>query len=250
MRRRTKVINIVIPMAGAGTRFVRSGFDKPKPLIDILGKPMIQWVVENLNVKIKHRFIFICQAAHQEKYHLDSELKSIVSESTVIGINGLTQGAAATVLFAADLIDNDSPLLIANSDQYVEFNLDSFIDSIQQKGVDGSILTMTSNDQKWSYIKYDQNKQVTEVREKEVISNEATVGIYAFSRGKDFVNGAREMIRNNEKVRGEYYVAPVYNKLIANGSKIFFTNIGSDSEQMNGLGTPEDLALFIKKMQK
>jgi NDP-sugar pyrophosphorylase family protein len=244
------MINIVIPMAGAGSRFALSGFDKPKPLIDILGKPMIQWVVENLNIKLKHRFIFICQAAHQEKYHLDSELKNIAKESTVIGINGLTQGAAATILFSADLIDNDSPLLIANSDQYVEFNLDAFVDSIQQKDVDGSILTMTSNDEKWSYIKYDQNKLVTEVREKEVISNEATVGIYAFKKGKDFVKGAREMIRNNEKVKGEYYVAPVYNKLIANGSKIFFTNIGFDTEQMNGLGTPEDLALFIKKMQK
>ena len=244
------MINVVIPMAGAGTRFAQAGFGRPKPLIDVLGKPMIQWVIENLELKQEHRFLFICQKDHQEMYSLDSQLKSLKPNSTIIGINGLTQGAASTVLMAADIINNKEPLVIANSDQYVEFSFNNFMNSFQESGMDGSILSMTSDDPKWSYIRFNQEKLVVEVREKEVISNEATVGIYAFRHGKDFVDAAKSMIRENLKVNGEFYVAPVYNQLISQGKRIIFENIGTDSKQMNGLGTPEDLSLFIRKITK
>jgi NDP-sugar pyrophosphorylase family protein len=236
-------------MAGAGSRFAKAGYENPKPFIDIMGKPMIQWVIENLTTKIEHKFIFICQKEHQEKYTFEKALQDLRPGSQVIGIDGLTQGAAETVLFAANLIDNSEPLVIANSDQFVEFDLTNFFWSLNAKSSDGCILTMTSSDPKWSYLKYDANFQVTEVREKEVISSEATVGIYGFAKGADFVSGARAMIESDARVNGEFYVAPVYNELIRNGAQISFENIGSDKEQMNGLGTPEDLLLFLRKMQ-
>jgi dTDP-glucose pyrophosphorylase len=236
-------------MAGAGSRFVSAGYSNPKPFIDVLGKPMIQWVIENLTTNEEHQFIFICQKEHQEKYLFDKTLNALSPGSVIIGIDGLTQGAAETVLFAAHLIDNDYPLVIANSDQYVEYKMTSFFQSLYSIGNDGSILTMTSDNAKWSYIKYSDNGLVTEVREKEVISNEATVGIYGFAKGSDFVKAARRMIKNDLRVNGEFYVAPVYNELIKDGSCISYENIGSDKEQMNGLGTPEDLLLFLRKMQ-
>lgn len=243
------MINVVIPMAGAGSRFASAGYRNPKPFIDVLGKPMIQWVIENLTTKVEQRFIFICQKEHQERFSFDTILEKLSPGSLVIGIDGLTQGAAETVLFASNLINNDDPLVIANSDQYIEYEMDSFFESLNKKTFDGSILTMTSQDAKWSYIKYGNNQLVTEVREKEVISNEATVGIYGFSKGSDFVNAAQKMIKNDSRVNGEFYVAPVYNELISEGRTISFENIGPDKEQMNGLGTPEDLVLFLEKMK-
>ena len=244
------MINIVVPMAGAGSRFAAAGYINPKPFIDVMGKPMIQWVIENLSTDVEHRFIFICQKEHKQRFLFDKTLEALSPGSVVIGIDGLTQGAAETVLFAEHLIDNEEPLVIANSDQYVEYKMNDFFQFLNKKSNDGSILTMTSNDAKWSYIKYDTNRVITEVREKEVISNEATVGIYGFAKGSDFVKGAKQMIHNDLRVSGEFYVAPVYNELIKQGRNISFENIGSDREQMNGLGTPEDLLMFLRKMQR
>jgi NDP-sugar pyrophosphorylase family protein len=244
------MLNIVVPMAGAGSRFVAAGFKDPKPFIDVMGKPMIQWVVENLSTDLEHRFIFVCQSKHQYEYQFEARLKNILPNFEIIAIDGLTQGAAETVLFASDLINNNDPLLIANSDQFIEYDIEGFLSSIGDRNVDGSILTMTSNSPKWSYIKFDDLSRVVEVREKEVISSEATVGIYAFSRGKDFVSAASLMIQKNLRVNGEFYVAPVYNELIQQGKVITFQNIGTDSKQMNGLGTPEDLEQFTKKFLK
>jgi dTDP-glucose pyrophosphorylase len=236
-------------MAGAGSRFASAGYSNPKPFIDVMGKPMIQWVIENLATDVEHKFIFICQKEHQERFLFDKALEELSPGSEVIGINGLTQGAAETVLFASHLIDNDQPLVIANSDQFIEYTMNNFFNRLNSNSIDGSILTMSSNDAKWSYIKFSDDLLVTEVREKEVISNEATVGIYGFAKGADFVRAARRMIQKDSRVNGEFYVAPTYNELIREGSRISFENIGSDKEQMNGLGTPDDLLLFLRKMQ-
>ena len=211
---------------------------------------MIQWVVENLATNFEHQFVFICQEKHVIEFQFDKFLKKICPNSHVVPINGLTQGAAETVLFASKMIDNRDPLVIANSDQYIEYKLEDFYESVVSEDNDGSILTMTSSSPKWSYIKYGEDLQVIEVREKEVISQEATVGIYGFSRGEDYVRSARRMIEKDLRVNGEFYVAPVYNELIQEGRRIEFRNIGSDKNQMNGLGTPEDLEIFIQKAKK
>lgn len=238
------MINVVIPMAGEGSRFVKAGFKNPKPFIDVAGKPMIERVMENLDCS-NARYILIARQAH-----LDAE-KSLVKQiqerfnAVFIGIDQLTEGTACTVLFARKYINNNEPLLIANSDQIVDIKLQDFVDDCEVRKLDGSILTFTDPElnPKWSFAKVDENETVIEVQEKKPISDFATVGIYLFSKGKDFVDGCIDMIVNNDRVNNEFYTCPVYNYVIKNGGKIGIYNI--DFDKMHGLGTPEDLQQYL-----
>lgn len=238
-------LNIVIPMAGAGSRFAKAGYTDPKPLIKVHDTPMIEAVVKNLRPNRPHRFIFITQASHAKDYGLRSFLPSIADGAHIIEINGLTEGAACTVLTAETLINNDEPLMIANSDQYIACDIDAYLESMDQRGLDGLIMTMRANDPKWSFVELSDSEHVTRVVEKEVISSEATVGIYNFRRGSDFVRAAKKMIGDNERVNGEFYVAPAYNILIKNRMKVGVYNVGSEANGMYGLGIPADLDLFL-----
>lgn len=233
------MLNIVVPMAGRGSRFTQAGYGMSKPLIDIYGHPMIEYVTKNITPNCDHRFIYICQEEHLIKYGLERELKRMAPGCEIITIDHITEGAACTVLLAELFINNDDELMIANSDQFVDTNINKYIATMG--GNDGLIMTMPANDPKWSFIKYDQNGLVTMVREKEVISNEATVGIYNYRHGADFVKYAHQMIEKNIRVNNEFYVAPVYNEMIADGKKIVFEDVGTN---MYGLGIPEDLNYF------
>ena len=240
------MLNIVIPMAGAGSRFAKAGYLDPKPLIPVFGRPMIKLVVDNLRPKCDHRFIFICQKEHVETYDLKGKLGSFAPGSLLIQLTGLTEGAACTVLTAKEWINNDSPLMIANSDQYIDIDINDYLSLINDGQLDGLIMTMTASDPKWSFAATDNRGWVTRVAEKEPISSEATVGIYNFARGCDYVRAANAMIQANDRVNGEFYVAPVYNSLIAEGAHIGISNIGNDLGcGMFGIGTPDDLNLFI-----
>ena len=234
-------------MAGAGSRFAKAGFADPKPLIKIFGKPMIEIVVDNLRPTIKHRFIFICQKKHLEKYNLEDKLSKIAPNSQIVVIDGLTEGAACTVLAAEKFINNEIPLMIANSDQYIDYSIDTYLEKQFKDSCDGLVMTMKANDPKWSFIGFNKNNEVERIVEKEVISDEATVGIYNFSKGSDFVYGAKKMIQEDLRVNGEFYVAPVYNILLKeNVYKIEIVNIGSEQNGMYGLGIPDDLNFFLK----
>ncbi len=235
------MLNIVVPMAGRGNRFVQAGYERPKPLIDIYGHPMIEYVTKNIAPACEHRFIFICQQEHLEKYNLAETLERIAPGCVIIPISYITEGAACTVLLARQYIDNDDAMMIANSDQYVETDINDYISALD--GYDGLIMTMPANHPKWSYIRYNKSGLVTMVREKEVISDQATVGIYNYRRGKDFVRYADQMIGKDIRVNGEFYVAPVYNEMIEARLKITYKDVG---EKMHGLGTPEDLEVFMK----
>ena len=239
------MINIVIPMAGAGSRFVKAGYEKPKPFIDVDGKPMIVRVLENLAYP-DARYILIARKEHMEK---ETELvKQIEKEfnAIFIPIDKLTDGTACTVLYARKYINNDEPLLIANSDQIVDMNISDFIDDCKDKNLDGSILTFIDEfkDTKWSFAKIDENNLVTKVREKVVISEFATVGIYLYSKGKDFVDATIDMIIENERVNGEFYTCPTYNYAINEDAKIGIYNI--EFKQMHGIGTPDDLNEYLE----
>ena len=235
-----KNLNVVIPMAGAGSRFANAGFTFPKPLIEVKGKPMIQVVLENLNLVAN--LIFIVQKTHREKYNLDTMLKLIAPGCKIIEVSELTEGAACTALLAKKFINNDNPLFFANSDQFVEWNSNEFFYKMNETGCDGGIPTFKSTHPKWSFAKVDKNGFVTEVKEKDPISDNATVGFYYFKKGSDFVNNAEEMISKNDRVNNEFYLCPVYNYLIKNGGKVKLFEI----KKMWGLGTPEDLDTFIK----
>jgi dTDP-glucose pyrophosphorylase len=232
-------INILIPMAGAGSRFSNAGYTFPKPLIDVNGKPMIQIVTENLNIEAN--FIYIVRSDHYEKYNLKSFLNVITPNCKIITVDRLTEGACCTTLLAEDYINNENPLLICNSDQFIDWNSGEFYHSLNVNGIDGSILFFENLHPKWSYIKTDEFGNVLEVKEKEVISNKATVGIYYWGKGSDYVKYSKQMIENNIRVNNEFYVAPVYNEAIKDGKIIKSFLI----KKMWGLGTPEDLDFFL-----
>lgn len=239
------MLNIVVPMAGAGSRFAKAGFKMPKPLIPVRGIPMIRLVIENIRPQRDHRFIFIVQEAHDIEYGLEQQLLKWAGNNTaVVRVNRLTDGAACTVLVAEHLFDSSNPLMIVNSDQWVDVSIEDYLrrsDDFQ----DGLIMTMQANNPKWSFVGLTPEGTVTHVVEKEVISDMATVGIYNFARGADFVSGAKDMIAANERVNGEFYVAPVYNRLIRKGAQVGVFSIGSEANGMYGLGIPADLELFL-----
>ncbi|EDP4729891.1 glycosyltransferase family 2 protein [Campylobacter jejuni] len=241
-------MNIVIPMAGLGSRFAKAGFDKPKPFIDVLDKPMIVRVLENLKYK-DARYILIARKEHltKEKKLVD-EIKNNFNVE-FIPIDKLTEGTACTVLYARKYINNDTPLMIANSDQIVDINIADFINDGFKRGLDGSILTFVDKEKnpKWSFAKLN-NDLVVEVKEKEVISEFATVGIYFFNKGKIFVESAIDMIIENDRVNNEFYTCPVYNYAIKNGAKIGMYNI--DFSKMHGIGTPEDLEKYKETIKR
>lgn len=232
--------NVLIPMAGAGSRFVSAGYTFPKPLIEVHHKPMIQVVIENLNIKAN--YIYIVQKEHYEKYNLKFVLNLITPNCKIVQVNHLTEGAACTTLLAKEYINNDKHLLIANSDQYVEWNSNNFYYTMTNDGIDGGMLTFKATHPKWSFAKLDDKGFVTEIAEKKPISDIATVGIYYWNKGSDYVKYAEQMINKGIRVNNEFYVAPVYNEAIANGLKFKTYNIN----KMWGLGTPEDLKTYLE----
>lgn len=239
------LLNIVIPMAGYGSRFANAGFELPKPLIPVHQVPMVKLVIENITPNEPHRFIFVCQQEHSSRYRIENLLKEWAPNCEIIFIKEVTAGAACTVLLAENLIDNDCELMIANSDQWVDIDINEYLAAQRRCPLDGIIMTMEASDPKWSYVGFDEAGKVTSVVEKQVISSEATVGIYNFKKGSLFCSAARSMIRQKKTVDGEFYVAPAYNELIASGSEIGVFNIGALGEGMHGLGTPTDLAQFL-----
>jgi dTDP-glucose pyrophosphorylase len=238
------MINIVVPMAGRGSRFFKAGFTQPKPLLPVFGRPMIEVVIENLRPKSAHRFIFICQKEHLQSFDLEKVLRSAGNDTVIVPIEYVTEGAACTVLLAEQHINNDQPLMIANCDQYISTPIDTYLKGMEGGDFDGYIMSMTAYDPKWSFIRFDDRAIVTEVVEKKVVSNEATVGIYNYRYGSDFVTAAHAMMASNDKTNNEFYVAPAYNYMIAANKRIGYMNIGSDRDGMYGLGVPEDLEYF------
>ena len=233
-------MNIIIPMAGHGSRFLQAGYTFPKPLIEVHGKPMIQVVIDNL--KVDAHFIFIVQKEHREKYNLDSMLSLLAPGCDIVDVDKVTEGAACTVLLGKEFINNDNPLVIANSDQFVEWSSLDFFYKMNEQNLDGGIVSFKSTHPKWSYAKTDNNGLVLEVAEKKTISDIATVGIYYWKKGSDFVKYAEQMIDKNIRVNKEFYVCPVYNEAILDGLK-FKT---FDVPKMWGLGTPEDLDYYLE----
>ena len=239
-------MKVLIPLAGAGSRFFKAGYKDPKPLIDVAGKPMIQRVIENINMPDSEH-IFIVQKPHIEKYpQIKEYLNNCVANATVVQIEGLTEGAACTTLLAKDYIDNDEPLLIANADQWIDWIPSHFKQFC--KGLDGCIPFFLSDSPKHSYSRVNyETGLITQVAEKQVISNFSTVGIYYWASGSEYVSCAEEMIKRNIRFNNEFYICPVYNILInSRGGKVKPYPVF----EMRGMGTPEELDKFLNKLEE
>ena len=232
-------LNIIIPMAGAGSRFAAAGYTFPKPLIDVNNKPMIHHVVDNIGIEAN--YIYVVQKAHREEYNLDTLLNLITPDCKIVEVDGLTEGSAVTSLMAKEYIDNDNPLFFANSDQHVVWDPMDFMYEMQETKSDGGIVTFKATHPKWSFAKADENNFVTEVAEKNPISDNATVGFYYWKHGSDYVKYAEQMIEKDIRTNNEFYICPVFNEAIGDNKKIKMYQ----ADEMWGLGTPEDLQHFL-----
>ena len=236
-------LTIVIPAAGEGSRFQSAGYSKRKPFIDVNGKPMVEYVLDNLRTLNCQPVLLFRESHINEETRFMSELEQ--NDCKIVKVKNLTEGTACTVMLARQYFDSESPLLVANSDQYVEFDCSDFVNDCISRNLDGSILVFREDslDPKWSFAKTDNQGLVVEVAEKEAISNLATVGIYFFRRGSDFVRAAADMFAMNDRINGEFYTCPVYNYMIKQGLRIGIYEIPRSS--MHGLGTPDDLNKFL-----
>ena len=234
-------MNVLVPMAGAGSRFAKVGYTFPKPLIEVKGKPMIQVVVEALNVEAK--YTYVVQKEHYEKYNLQYLLNLLTPNCNIVQVDGLTEGAACTTLLAKEFIDNDEPLIMTNSDQMILWDSNETLYAFNNDNVDGGIVTFPATHPKWSFAKLGDDGYVCEVAEKKPISNIATAGIYYWKHGSDYVKYAEQMIDKNVRVNNEFYVCPVFNEAIADSKRVKRHQI----EKMWGLGTPEDLDAFLNR---
>lgn len=233
-------LNVLIPMAGLGSRFSSAGYTFPKPLIEVRGKPMVQLIVENLNIDA--HYIYVVQKEHYDKYNLKTLLNLITLGCDIVQVDGLTEGAACTTLLAKNLIDNDNPLIISNSDQYLVYDSIDFMYSMIGDNVDGGIITFTGTHPKWSFAEVGEDGFVTRVAEKDPISTNASTGVYYYAKGSDYVSFAEEMIAQDIRVNGEFYVCPIFNQYINYGRKIKNYHI----DEFYGIGTPEDLNYFLQ----
>ena len=236
-------MNIVMPMAGRGSRFAQVGVSTPKPLIDVRGRPMYAWAMDGLPLALARRVIFVCLKEHLADRALEQDILTRYAryQPTIVALDDVTQGQACTVLMAREYIDNDEPLLIYNADTYCPTTLDAALRRTPH--ADGILDVFSAPGDKWSFARTDEHGKVLETAEKRRISPWATTGLYYFRRGRDFVRHAEAMIAANDRTNREFYVAPLYNRMIAEGADVRANKV----DEVWVLGTPEDLQNFDRQ---
>lgn len=234
-----------MPMAGKGSR-LQDYDSKPKPLVKILGKTVVEWSIETLG--LDGNYIFCCKKEHIEKYNIDEVLKKIIPNCRVISIDFETKGPVESILEAANFIDNDEELLISDTDHYLDWDHEIFNNKIRREDIDGCTMVFPGNYdlKKSSFVKLDNNGFVIESAEKQVISNIATVGVHYFKKGSDFVKYANEMKLKKMSYNDEFFITPIYNLFAKYKKKIITYPI----KKMWPLGSSEEVNLFLKEFQK
>lgn len=242
-------MNIVIPMAGLGSRFLQEGFNIPKPLIEVNKKTLIEHTIESLG--LDGRFIFIIRKYDNEEHYviLQKKLKELVPNCVIITVNSITSGSVETCLKALEYINNDEELVITNCDQRLEWNSESFKEFIKNSLLDGCVVTHESNNPKHSYAKIDINDNVITIKEKDVISNNALIGLHYWKRGKDFITSATELLKDfSSQNRKECYISETYNYLIKDKKSVKIYNISAN--EYICLGTPYDVSIYNSKIKE
>ena len=230
--------NILVPMAGLGSRFIKEGFKVPKQIINIKDKHLIDISLDCLNYK-DCNLIFVLRDEHVYNHHMDELLmKKFGDDISIVVLDQLTDGSVCSCLFAESLIDNDSPLVIHTLD--IEFRPVFDPHVMHTLDADGLILTFKSNSINYSYAQLDKDGNVIKTAEKKAISPNACVGIYGFKKGSDFCKYAREMIERDLRTKNEFYISPLYNVLIEDGKKI----VTEDVDKMHIFGTPDEYHFY------
>jgi dTDP-glucose pyrophosphorylase len=222
------MINILIPLAGTNQFFNESEYPYPKPLIEINNKTMIELVINNFNnIKEEKQFIFIVNSDDCKKYHLDNVLNLLTNHNCkIIKIDNETKGAACSAMMAIEYINNDSPLIIANSDQLFDDNLEDIISSFED--VDGGVVSFDSVHPRWSYARVNDENYIIETAEKRPLSKHAIAGFFYFKKGEDFIKSAMNMIKKDANINGLYYISPTLNEMVLNNKKLIIKTINND----------------------
>ena len=238
-----QTFNIIIPMAGRGQRWIDAGYTFPKPLIEIKNKPMIQLVLENIN--LKGNYIFICLKEHIENFSLDKVLKNLKPECKIITIDEITDGAATTILKSKELISNDEPIIIANCDQLINWSSARFVDFINKRNPDGVLVTYTSTHPRNSFVRINDENKVVEVSEKKPISNLANAGVFYYKSGQEMINAIEKMINKNIRTNNEFFLSTAFNEFDLKKSEILSYHV----EEVKSMGTPEELDSWKDKLE-
>ena len=232
-------INVLVPMAGLGSRFLTKGFTKPKPMIDVNGTPMIIKAIKSLGVE-NANYLFVVTENEFTKY-ITEEISKLVP-AKFISIDYLTEGPACSALLFESQINNDDELIIANCDQIMEWDPAVFLLNVRL--FDGAVVTYHENTDKNSYATINSSGIVTSIKEKQVVSNISLNGIHYWKKGKYFVESSKEMIKQDDRApNGEFYVGPSYNHMIKKGLKVGIYHI--PNQMHHAVGIPEDLEKYI-----
>lgn len=240
-----KNIQLIVPMAGLGTRFTEKGYKIPKPILPIGSQRMIEIVLQNLTSHHVEKVVVVTKTEISESSSLPKLLTNFQCKVEIILVNETTEGPASTCFLAKNHIDLNKPLVIANSDQYLDTDISVQYENWDGADSDGLIWAMEDNSPKWSFVRTSDEGRALEIREKIVISKFATCGVYAFSKASDFFDAYLEMVHVNDRTNNEFYVAPTYNYLISRGKNIRVINLGPARTVMHGLGIPEDYEAFL-----
>jgi NDP-sugar pyrophosphorylase family protein len=223
------MLNILVPMAG-NNKLEGYEMPYPKPLVEVGGIPLIEQVIQQLQkISSPKKFIFVVNQEDCIRFYLDNILKLIVKENvTVIKVNKNTKGAACSALMAIGHINNDSELIIANSDSIIFQDLNGAISHFKKDNADAGTICFESIHPKWSYVRLDNKDQVVEAAEKKPISQWANAGFYYYRQGRDFISSAMSMIMKDASVDGNYFIAPTLNEMVLKNKTIKSFRIGKE----------------------
>jgi len=234
-----KKYNLLLPIAGRAQRFLDKGYTMPKPLIMSKDKHIIDWSMSSINTS-ECNVIFAVRLEHINNFSIDDILREKFGDDIkIVVIDRVTDGSVSTCLLAKDHINNDLPLIIYTPDVYFE---NTFSPSSIPEDLDGHLLTFKANSPAHSYVELDESGMALRTAEKEVISQNAAVGVYYYKTGRMFVEYAEEMISKNIRTKGEFYICPMYNLMIRDGAKVGIHQV----EKMHVLGTPPELEFFVE----
>ena len=213
-------MKILVPIAGKSSFFDEKNSPFSKSLIEIKGKPMIEMVINNLSsIDDKLDFVFLVNSDDCKKFHLNNILKLISPDCEVVKISGETKGALCSVMLGIEHID-EGELIVCNGDQIIDCNFNEAINHFRKKNYDGGVITFDAVHPRWSYVRFDDNKNVVETAEKRPISKYAIAGFYYFKNGKEFIEAAMNSIKKYSSVNNLYYIAPVINQMILKNKQI------------------------------
>jgi dTDP-glucose pyrophosphorylase len=215
-------MNLVIPVASNSQFFTLAEYGYPKPLVEIMGTPMIEHVIKNINHGNSfEKIIFIVQQDECDRFHLDSTLNLLSPiKPEIIKLRADTQGALCSVLLAVEHINKDEPLLISNADQIFDEGVADYLQRFTASNLDAACLTFSSVHPRWSYVKTNEDGLVIETAEKRPISKNAIAGVYLYKKGSDFVESGMASIKNGSSLEGKFFISPVFNEYVLSGKKV------------------------------